>query len=202
MEMKMKTNNFEAKDATRIADIVRKSNGDPRKAQQLASNMAKAITKADKALRRAYAAQDAGENTLAAFFFVRYRELSGCTPDEVPVNQPEPMPELRIVGLKFIPKEKHSASPRVYFWLADRATKSFDEFIGQRFLPQDLFRPLMDEVLRPVGLLGTKASWSQKAGCSCPCSPGFILRGVEHYDFDIHVDYEPKKVKATARRSA
>ena len=33
-----------------------------------------------------------------------------------------------------------------------------------------------------------KISWSQRAGCSCPCSPGFIVIGPGFKDFDIYVD--------------
>ena len=67
---------FESKDARRIADILTKSKGQAHKAIQFASNMAKAITKSDKALRRAAAADAAGQHQLAAIFYVRYGQLS------------------------------------------------------------------------------------------------------------------------------
>lgn len=66
---------FEAKDQMRIADILRKSKGSVTKARQLASNMARAITKSDKALRRARAAEDVNEHCLANIFFIRYTDL-------------------------------------------------------------------------------------------------------------------------------
>lgn len=38
------------------------------------------------------------------------------------------------------------------------------------------YRKLLPEVFEKLGLpKTTKARWSQKAGCSCGCSPGFIL---------------------------
>jgi hypothetical protein len=110
------------------------------------------------------------------------------------------MPELRIVSVKFVPKDKPSAKPAIFFWLSDRATKSFKDFVLQRFTPADALRPLVSEVLKPIGRNGVKVSWSQYAGCkSCPCSPGFTFDD-RSYAFDIHVDYEPKKV--STRKSA
>ena len=34
---------------------------------------------------------------------------------------------------------------------------------------------VMPQVLESLGLSGAKVRWSQFAGCSCPCSPGFIV---------------------------
>lgn len=68
---------FSSKDEMRIADIVFKSHGSSVKAEQLARNMADKITDVDKALARAYAAQDANEHGLAAIFFIRYGQLGG-----------------------------------------------------------------------------------------------------------------------------
>ena len=37
-------------------------------------------------------------------------------------------------------------------------------------------KEVLPEVFRAMGLpADTKARWSQYAGCSCPCSPGFVL---------------------------
>lgn len=43
--------------------------------------------------------------------------------------------------------------------------------------PYTLYRKhVIPHVLRAMGLpSSTKARWSQRAGCSCPCSPGFIV---------------------------
>jgi len=68
---------FESKDAMRIADIVRKSKGVATKALALAQQMANAITKVDKAHRRAMAATAVGQHALAAVFFVRFGQLGG-----------------------------------------------------------------------------------------------------------------------------
>jgi|SRR5690606_33852976 len=60
---------------------------------------------------------------------------------------------------------------------------------------------LLDEAVRAGYLtgVGTKAKFSVKAGCSCPCSPGFILEGRAQADeslperarltpFDLHIE--------------
>jgi hypothetical protein len=79
MEMKMNTNTntaaFDVKDSTRIADIIRKSKGSNAKALQLAGNMAKAITSAEKAMRRARAAEDVNQHDIAEIFFNRYNAI-------------------------------------------------------------------------------------------------------------------------------
>jgi len=43
--------------------------------------------------------------------------------------------------------------------------------------------------LEAMGLpADTKVRWSQYAGCSCPCSPGFVVDG--HSRHDVHVTVE------------
>lgn len=43
--------------------------------------------------------------------------------------------------------------------------------------PFNAWRAPVTEALARIGIEGVKLNWSQKAGCSCPCSPGFILNG-------------------------
>lgn len=219
--MNTNTNQFDAKDATRIADIRRKSNGNVLKARQLATTMAEAITKADKALRRYRAAEDVNEHDLAQIFYRRYQALTSIDYRSYgkreqlaaipkPLPRPDPDMEIKIKSVKFVAKETPSARPRVYFWSA--GTSNLGEMFMQRYTPKQVFMPRLDDVLRPVGMTVdtaprtgaharrafVKARWSQHAGCtSCPCSPGFLLNGmndsdedtVRNYEFDIHVDY-------------
>jgi len=55
--------------------------------------------------------------------------------------------------------------------------------------PQELYRKhILPKVIQELNLReGTKAKWSQYAGCSCPCSPGFILSDDGLYKTHIHV---------------
>lgn len=48
------------------------------------------------------------------------------------------------------------------------------------------FREALPEILKQAGIPEAKASWSWKAGCSCGCSPGFILD--KGYGMDIFAD--------------
>lgn len=53
--------------------------------------------------------------------------------------------------------------------LQNRRSRPFNEYRKQ----------VMPAVLKALGLPATtKVRWSQYAGCSCPCSPGFIVEAV------------------------
>ena len=58
---------------------------------------------------------------------------------------------------------------------------------GRHTRPIAALRKLLPEALDKVDITFTKARWSQKAGCSCPCSPGFII-DTEGWE-DVHVSY-------------
>jgi len=194
----MINNTFETKDATRIADILRKSATSNRSASSFAEQMAKSITSADKARRRANAALAVGRQDLALIFDRRSRELGG---EPMVITAPvAPMPTIEVGGVEFRQKEKFSDKPRIYFWKDERDTKDVLDMVGQRYTPKSLFTPLLKEVLAPIGRADVKVSWSQYAGCSCPCSPGFVLQD-SSYAYDIHVTYRIVKVKATKKAS-
>lgn len=57
-------------------------------------------------------------------------------------------------------------------------------------LPYREFRKVMPQVFEQLGLESVKFNWSQYAGCSCPCSPGFILKTTGHYDIFVTVKGE------------
>ena len=70
---------------------------------------------------------------------------------------------------------KRSAKARVYFTVQDETV--MENLQRRRSRPIKLFRALLPEVYKALGK-DSKARWSQYAGCSCPCSPGFILDDV------------------------
>lgn len=49
-------------------------------------------------------------------------------------------------------------------------------------------RQILDAALKTLGVVVTKAEFSQKAGCRCGCSPGFILRGLTPGNWYISVN--------------
>lgn len=44
--------------------------------------------------------------------------------------------------------------------------------------PHDVYKPYVLDVFNRLGVTG-KFLWNQRAGCSCPCSPGFIAQADE-----------------------
>lgn len=70
-------------------------------------------------------------------------------------------------------------APRVYVRVNDESI--FDNLTNRRNRPVKLFRQAASKALTENGIYPKKLRWSQYAGCSCPCSPGFIL---DDYDFD------------------
>jgi hypothetical protein len=55
-----------------------------------------------------------------------------------------------------------------------------DNLQNRRSRPYNEYRKqVMPAVIRALGLpAGTRVKWSQYAGCSCPCSPGFVVDSV------------------------
>lgn len=70
----------------------------------------------------------------------------------------------------------------------------FDD-LHQRKRSIAALRHVLPKILKQAGFtdaefLAHRARWSQYAGCSCPCSPGFILPHVAA--FDVHADITVK----------
>lgn len=83
--------------------------------------------------------------------------------------------KLEVLNLKASYTKDRTKFPRLYVWPEDETV--FENLLaGRRSRPVELYRKLLPEILERFGLPeDTKATWSQKAGCSCGCSPGFIL---------------------------
>ena len=76
---------------------------------------------------------------------------------------------------------------RVYVF--PKGESLYENLMNRRERPYNVYKKeVLPSVFRAMGLPeDTKAKWSQYAGCSCPCSPGFVLdvRGSE-----VFVDVE------------
>lgn len=81
---------------------------------------------------------------------------------------------------------------RVYIWPGDESI--LDQMVTRHCRPHTIWRKeIMPKVLKELGLpLDTEIKWSQYAGCSCPCSPGFIIKGHREH-MDVHVHLTEKK---------
>ena len=79
------------------------------------------------------------------------------------------------------------AKTRVYVF--PKGETLMDNLMNRKARPYTVYKKeVLPSVFRAMGLPeNTKARWSQYAGCSCPCSPGFVLdvRGS-----DVFVDVE------------
>ena len=66
--------------------------------------------------------------------------------------------------------------PSIVYVFVDGETIE-EQLITRRMRPYNLIRKPLEAMLRERGIKFEKLQWSQKAGCDCPCSPGFIIRG-------------------------
>lgn len=68
---------------------------------------------------------------------------------------------------------------------------------GTRYTrPHKLYRAeVLPQLFRLLGLNDVQVSWSQKAGCRCGCSPGFIVK-TDNVAYDIYVDVTDKYTRS------
>ena len=85
---------------------------------------------------------------------------------------------------------EYTAKPRAYVFLDEETVA---QNFGARFnRPYKVYRPLVLKALEDLGIEGAKISWRQKAGCTCGCSPGFVIDlpdGIEEASecFDLYI---------------
>lgn len=86
---------------------------------------------------------------------------------------------------------RFGARARVYI-SATKAEDVVEQMINRRRRPYTEYRKqVMPKVLKELGYpADTKYRWSQRCGCDCGCSPGFILK--EGWDEDIYVTVEER----------
>lgn len=83
--------------------------------------------------------------------------------------------------------------PRIYV-RPDGETVMENFMEGRHTRPYTLYKQeLLPALFRLLGLRDIKVGWSQNAGCSCSCSPGFIVKE-GNVPFDIHVTVTDKPV--------
>ena len=84
----------------------------------------------------------------------------------------------------------------LFVWAKDEGA-GLEQFVYRHSRPVQLYRTLLPEIFEALGLpANTTARWSQKAGCTCPCSPGFILSHHANHNFYAYVTADdPEAVK-------
>lgn len=54
-------------------------------------------------------------------------------------------------------------------------------------VPPSEYRTLLPAIFEKLNLPPLQSNWSKYAGCSCPCSPGFILETNVGYDIFVSI---------------
>lgn len=73
--------------------------------------------------------------------------------------------------------------PRVYFF--EKNESILANLDRRHYRPHQEYRKLLRQIYKQLNFPpGVKAKWSQYAGCSCPCSPGFILRLPDGFSYE------------------
>lgn len=84
-------------------------------------------------------------------------------------------------------EERRGRSKRTIVYFGHKGESIMENLIARRFRPRDLYATYLPEVAEKLGLARTaKFRWSQKAGCSCGCSPGFVC--AESYNQNVWVE--------------
>jgi hypothetical protein len=89
--------------------------------------------------------------------------------------------KFQVLEAKKVARDDGPKNPRIHFWL-EGATLEEEPY-------QEVREQAIPGVLAMFQVDSEKVGWSQRAGCSCGCSPGFILRDVEER-FDIFLTIE------------
>ena len=97
---------------------------------------------------------------------------------------------LRIKEVK-VRKSEKAQRTRVYFFLEGETM--LENLFHRHNRPYREYRKLLKEVFAIAGITPEKANWNQYAGCSCGCSPGFILTGDNNKDIFVTIE-EVKEV--------
>lgn len=70
-------------------------------------------------------------------------------------------------------KNDYFKAPRMYVSVADETI--LDNLANRKRRPYNVYKTLIHSSDLKNVIDISKLSWSQSAGCSCPCSPGFVL---------------------------
>ena len=94
-----------------------------------------------------------------------------------------------------LPWREYSAAPRMYVGVKDESI--LDNMMNRKRRPYNVYKTMIHGSLLGQMFDLSKLQWSQYAGCSCPCSPGFILPkqvlnigGHTFSNFDVWVTFE------------
>ena len=83
------------------------------------------------------------------------------------------------------PDRKYSKA-RIYIHPQDETV--MDNLMSRKERPHSIYRKeVLPKLFKQLGWdADTRVKWSQYAGCSCPCSPGFVVDNI--YGRNVFVD--------------
>lgn len=89
--------------------------------------------------------------------------------------------QLEVPGAEIMIIERYSnyergwnKAPRMYV-STDQEFSVLEDLMNRRNRPYAFWRKSVRKALAGINIDLSKMAWSQTAGCSCPCSPGFVL---------------------------
>ena len=101
---------------------------------------------------------------------------------------------LEIIPRRHMTRGEYSKPPRMYVSVSKASETVLDNLMNRKRRPYNIYKTLIHSSGIGSVLDLTKLSWSQYAGCSCPCSPGFVLNrqypvidGETYVYFDVWV---------------
>jgi hypothetical protein len=122
---------------------------------------------------------------------------------EAEVKRTETRTNLKITEVKEMLDEEavvqvflHGARrTRVHFF--HEKENMLENLLSRHDRPENEYRVLLPEALKALGRNPqVRAKWSQKAGCSCGCSPGFVLETRDNMNIFVTVKTEGTIEKA------
>ena len=121
-----------------------------------------------------------GKNVHVALAPVQVLELTNASEDEPSLHTPSWSRK----------HDAYCACSRRRVFVSLQGETILENFMGGRHNnPVDMLRPVVKAYLLGRGIPVKGMVWSQKAGCSCPCSPGFV---VAQAGPNIHLTYKVK----------
>jgi hypothetical protein len=103
-------------------------------------------------------------------------------------------------------KDETNIKTRLYLWPeGEDVIENF--LVGRHTRPVSLYRLALPVIFKELQIGPYKAVWSRTAGCSCGCSPAFVLDARLGYDIYATVKYEqpaltPEQLATVAARVA
>jgi hypothetical protein len=81
---------------------------------------------------------------------------------------------MRTITVTKARKDTGKTLPRVFVY--PEGETILENLFARRQRPYSVYRrEILPEVWDQLGVSNAKVRWSQYAGCTCPCSPGFVV---------------------------